>query len=195
MQNHYLLHTLNLLSNIQGKIRKALSRPNFSPISWATFPVITCNVMVNITIIQQNRQNSQERQKGSQVWSLYLLWLLGNFPAIWPSALIVWFWLSVEVFFFFSFNSVESCLYLMFLILMVLLCDCCFYLLLEFFFLFAFSLKRLVAFLYFCFVVVFVFLKCFLMFCIFLKKLGFFSYKAEQSLQGMESQEKEAQKD
>ena len=96
---------------------------------------------------------------------------------------------------FFSFNSVESCLYLMFLILMVLLCDCCFYLLLEFFFLFAFSLKRLVAFLYFCFVVVFVFLKCFLMFCIFLKKLGFFSYKAEQSLQGMESQEKEAQKD
>ena len=96
---------------------------------------------------------------------------------------------------FFSFNSVESCLYLMFLILMVLLCDCCFYLLLEFFFLFAFSLKRLVAFLYFCFVVVFVLLKCFLMFCIFLYKLGFFSCKAEQSLQGMKLQEKEAQKD
>ena len=98
---------------------------------------------------------------------------------------------------FFSFDSVESCLYLVFLMLMVLLCDsaasiCCWS---WFFFLFAFSLKRLVAFLYFCFVVVFVLLKCFLMFCIFLYKLGFFSCKAEQSLQGMKLQEKEAQKD
>ena len=51
------------LQHPRHKIRKAPSRPNFSYLSGNFSSCVTCNVMVNITTIQQKPQNLQERQK------------------------------------------------------------------------------------------------------------------------------------
>ena len=51
------------LQHPRHKIRKAPSRPNFSYLSGNFSSCVACNVMVNITIIRQKPQNSQERQK------------------------------------------------------------------------------------------------------------------------------------
>ena len=69
----------------------------------------------------------------SWVVILCFLQLLGNFSAIWLTALVVWFLFPVEI--FFSFDSVESCLFGVFDAddVLVWLCFC---LLLELFWLF-----------------------------------------------------------
>ena len=51
------------LQNPRHKTRKAPPRPNFSYLSGNFSSCVTCNVMVNITIIQQKPQNFQGRQK------------------------------------------------------------------------------------------------------------------------------------
>ena len=51
------------LQHPRHKIRKAPSKPNFSYLSGSFSSCVTCNLMVNILIIQQKPQNFQERQK------------------------------------------------------------------------------------------------------------------------------------
>ena len=70
------------LQHLRHKIRKALSRPNFSYLSVNFFSGVTCNMMVNTTIIQKNPQNFQKRQKNVIVSCQMNLHCLARSPVI-----------------------------------------------------------------------------------------------------------------
>ena len=77
---HYLTYLECTLQYSRHKIQKAPSRPNFLYLSSNFSSCVTCNVMVNITRIQQKPQNLQERQKrcdrflckNSLLWNLLM---------------------------------------------------------------------------------------------------------------------------